>query len=1190
MDNQPEKAANNNGETNLRAMEQFAEQAAQEIIQRINEIQGSTTLTAQEKEQHLVDLATEIKGGLTQSQETIKTIQQQESKGELTTDQQRELKDAKQNLHKALIHATTLADKDVKVVENRKAQGLLKELAKQKVTESQALTIQENLGKWILGDEEIVISKKGKEKSNFNKSMEQLKTEDEESYSKVKEALIPRSTDYGLKESEMRDIFEEPANEQEEIEKLRKFYRENPEESDYERDRQESFQRFTENQKKFLHNFYSPEKFKKYIEDQFTKYSDADKQKEIRDKVLDSFKNLNRQPPVEEELNRLINQSIKIEVSQGIANDLSDTINQLYLQLQLERPQKFFEEIEREDFLHGIEMIRNKISMILRNLQTNLDTLERDKDTKNAYSLKLVSKAEEPYTTMERNKDGKMQPYLRVRPLPFFKEVSLSKYVQSLTLNFNHWRHRGEYLHNGRAIFSQPGGKEGFYATLANYAEKLSGTDVDEIMMLPDGNVVYQAFILYEKFQDEEFAHQDWRHRTNQFTNQLESINTQVENQIIEQLRLLYPDIPEIRIRNAVNVAVGMSRAMFLTEPEKSAYADPTDVEGKGHPASYSTNDAMSLDVFNPLHTIMRWGGEHHWNLMYFMPIEGNKGAWDHNKLWKNMELYYNSFMKGRRELGDLGQKKLFVDEIIDFSNVGGPSKRRGWRMLQTLEGHFLYDSDGTINYPETFKAMDLIGYEAVYDFFVNQTERDKDFLSTPSAERNNWFKYIYEKYFVPLGENISFEQYMSDLGKLSEQEALRQFKEESPAINNWNEFVELTTSRMFMERALTHEVAVRFPTKFLRMDRDRFHKDGISNWRRVFELVQRETGWDRDHFNSVMKDLVTAEMLLRNDISGKIKDGLTLDKTLGLHNFEDFQYVLNKETIKELLSKHRIDEKKINEALLVYEKIKDNFLKNSFLDGDAINQRREYTFTYGLEDTDFTLMSYRAAGPRIIPRAIGDVGIMEKEVMPWIDKMPHILNDLAINGKHDFSPIIEYLRKAQEAYNAVHGTGGDLDQMYGFAYKIAGAVINYFKKDTMAKPLFGLFRMGKTNSIAAKYAGRSTAVWEWDSRDIDRFCVALESYHLLPKQPYDLASPPSPNKFHNVFIKLPFFKHPVKTPFKKRNVDFKYSAGKLRKEFGGDFKAIAFDMIDQFLPIVLGFLLWQYFKKAMEEAEGKKK
>jgi len=99
-----------------------------------------------------------------------------------------------------------------------------------------------------------------------------------------------------------------------------------------------------------------------------------------------------------------------------------------------------------------------------------------------------------------------------------------------------------------------------------------------------------------------------------------------------------------------------------------------------------------------------------------------------------------------------------------------------------------------------------------------------------------------------------------------------------------------------------------------------------------------------------------------------------------------------------------------------------------------------------------------------------------------------------------------------------------------------------------------------------------------------------LESYHLLPKQPYDLASPPSPNKFHNVFIKLPFFKHPVKMPFKKRDQDFKYSAGKLRKEFGGDFKAIAFDMIDQFLPIAIAFLLWKYIKDALDETTGKKK
>lgn len=234
--------------------------------------------------------------------------------------------------------------------------------------------------------------------------------------------------------------------------------------------------------------------------------------------------------------------------------------------------------------------------------------------------------------------------------------------------------------------------------------------------------------------------------------------------------------------------------------------------------------------------------------------------------------------------------------------------------------------------------------------------------------------------------------------------------------------------------------------------------------------------------------------------------------------------------------------------------------------------------------------MAFRGGGPRIVPRAIKDVGIMEREVMPWIDQMPQLFNDLAINGKHDFSPIIEYLRKAKNAYNGVHGIGGGLDDVYGFTYRIATAAINYFKKNSMAKPLFGLFRVGRKNSMAAEYAGRSSTVWEWDSRDIDRFCIALESYHLIPKNYWDLSKPPTDKSFHNIFIKLPFLKHPIKTPFRKRNVDFEYNAAKLRKEQGGDWKAIAWDMTNKFVPIVIAFLLWKYIKEAMDEFSGKKK
>lgn len=1204
-----------NQESNQAKMEQFAQQAATEILEQIRQIEVSGGSSA-EIEQQLRTLAAEKINELKQSHETVVTIEQQEKKGQLTNEQKNDLKEAKSNLHQALIQVFTLADNDIPVVENRKAQKILKELAKKHISESQAVVIQETIGDWILGEKEIVFGKPGGEKSDFDKALDQIKSRDEEAYRKMGDSMIDVAESLGMEKDKMRERFEEP-KEMTPEEYYRKR-RENPEEAQFDEDCQQYYQRFTKVEKEFLHIFYTPERFRDYVKDSINTYSTNDElKKETKKKLLESFKDIHKEPPGEEALNELINQRVKINVSNEINYKLSDLINQLYRQLQMDRPQKFFEEVEREDFLHGIEPIRNKISILVQTLQTNLETLEKAKDP--SYNIKLVNQQEEGYVIDERgDKNGKMQPYPRVRPLPYYADVNLSKYVQSLSLNFNHWRHRGEYLHNARAIFSQPAGKEGFYENLGNYAEKLSSTDLDEIMMLPDGNIVYQAFILYDKFLDEEFASQDWKHRTNQFTNQLERVNTKLEDQIITHLMELYPEAPEVRIRNAVNVAVGMSRGVFLNEPEKSAYADPTTVDGKGHPASYSTNDAASLDVFNPLHTIMRWGGEQHWNMLYFMPMEGHKGAWNHKDMWKNMDLYYKSFLEGRKELGDVGGKKnLLVDELIDFSNVGGPSKRRGWRMLQSLEGHFIYDKDSSLNYPKTYRAMDMIGYEAIADFLnyrVLNDEKGEKFLSMTAKrkrsefknkdawnkymgevnEKNEWFEEMYKRYFQPLGEKTDFNQYMSDLRELGENKALKEFKGSTANIGNWEEFVELTTSKLFIERALIREVALRFPTKFLRLDRDRFHDDGVGNWRRVFDIVKRETGgetgWDRDHFNDVMKDIITGEMLLRNNISDKIKKGLSLDRKLGLGDFSHLSYQLDENTLKELLSEKKIPEKRINEAIYVYNKIKDIFLKNSYLDDKGIKQRKEYTFTFGLEDTDFTLMAFRGGGPRIVPRAIKDVGIMEKEVMPWIDKMPWLFSDMAVNGKHDFTPVIEYIKAAKNAYNGVHGIQGSPEGVYGFTYKIATAVINYFKKDTKAKAWFGLSGVGKLNSMAAEYAGRGTAVWEWDSRDIDRFCVALESYHLIPKNYWDLSLPPTPESFHNIFIKLPFFKHPIKTPFKKRNVDFEYNAAKLRKEQGGDVKAKAFDIVNQFLPLAIAYLLWKYIKDAMDEVSGKKK
>jgi len=341
------------------------------------------------------------------------------------------------------------------------------------------------------------------------------------------------------------------------------------------------------------------------------------------------------------------------------------------------------------------------------------------------------------------------------------------------------------------------------------------------------------------------------------------------------------------------------------------------------------------------------------------------------------------------------------------------------------------------------------------------------------------------------------------------------------------------------------------------------------------------------------------AETLLRRQISKKIRNNINLDEKWSLDKFDKIDgldYQLNEAKIRELLSKNDDNgtlksEKEINDAIKVFQHIKKSLMENDFLDNDGIKRIKDYRFTFGMEDTDISLMNFRGTGPRMVARAIKDVASAEQTITPWILNMPMVLNEIAINGKHDFSPIIEYMRKAQKAITDINGVPDTYEHMY----KMAGTIINYFKKDAMAKPLFGLFRLGQRNSMAAEYSGRSSAVWEWDSRDIDRFAVALESYGLLKNKPYDL-QPFSKGKIggqlEDRWIKIPGIKKPIKFNLfgKKRHVDYEYNSLKLRKEHGADLKAITWDMLNQFLPIAIAFLLWKYIKDAMDEATGAKK
>jgi len=1077
-----------------------------------------------------------------------------------------------------------------------KAEAIIEALAKKNVSDSTLGSIATTMGGYLTG-QDIVLSTEGQQKSSFERDVELLRAKDSAAADALVDAVATRATDFGLTEEGVRDKFkiqevESPGQTQEDIDDLRgqdqrreMFSREDQEDAAY-------FSKFTETQRRFLRNFNSPEKFLKYTNSEYERLRQEETsghhKNHIRDEIVRSYQGLGREIPANNVLNELIDRKLRIEVSEKISHDLTGVLNHLYWQIQVERPHKFFEEIEKEDFMHGIETIRHHINRKLQKLQSDLEELEsQDSPQGEAYrKFKLVKHAEKEHVIEETTKDGKKVPLLRFSPLPYFEDISMSDFVEHLYINAGHWRHRSEYLHNARAIFNHPAhGEKSFYQNLAGYAENLSGTDVDEMMLLPDGQMVFDAYVLYDKFIEEEFASQDWSHRTNQFTNKLERVNTQVEGEVIDHLRSLYPDATEDQLRYAINNAVGLARGVFLTEPEKSAYADPYDISrGEGLFASYATNDATALQTFNPLHVGLRWGGEHLWPTIYFMPMNKNKGMWDHQEMWRNMGKYMDAFYKGRQGL----PSDLFVDQLIDVGGVGGLMKRKGWRMTYSLEGHNVRDENGKINYLETFKAMDLIGYEAIFDFLKTKSSGIFSGKSGTSeaAQREDMFKYIFERYFKPFGDT-DFDTYFKSL-KLKAEDAVNKHIKETGASKTGSYETDLIqeASNMFVDNTLAREVALRFPSKYLRIDRNRLNDKGVSRWQKI----QTDMGLSREQFDLIMKDMGFVETLLRREMTNYAKENSNLFPDLKLNSFTKFNYQINSDSIRRLLDGKGFSEVRINNLIKLYEKIKANYLSSEYLDSQGFASIKKYTFTFGIEDTDFTLMGIRGTGPRAIARTIGDTGSIEANVIPGIIDLPKVLNKIAIDGKQDFSPIIEYLLKCQKSITAVHGTGAD----FAFTYKIAAATINYFKKDAMAKPLFGALRWGRRNSIAAEMAGRSTAVWEWDSRDIDRFVTSLESFRLIPKNPYD-AQKTRGGKYiggekENIWLINPITKKPIKTPFKRRKKDFEYYGARLRKEFGGDFKAMAYDVLNQFGILVIGFILWKYIQDAMKELEGKKK
>ena len=212
------------------------------------------------------------------------------------------------------------------------------------------------------------------------------------------------------------------------------------------------------------------------------------------------------------------------------------------------------------------------VKYMLKNRLLNLATSLHDSDLGLYRDGELAQKTEDiPY----KNKAGSVisKPRIIISPYPEPKQSTTTDYLHYIDQKIDTYIDARKFTHNARAIFLHPVDPEkGFYAQLAQFAEQMTTVDFDQLFLLPDAGIFEDALRLYDKHVDEMFAKNDWKHSPTMFQQKLGEIRSQLEEQVLDQLKQMYggEEVSEARLEAALTMAVGASRGMFLNEIEKS--------------------------------------------------------------------------------------------------------------------------------------------------------------------------------------------------------------------------------------------------------------------------------------------------------------------------------------------------------------------------------------------------------------------------------------------------------------------------------------------------------------------------------------------------------------------------------------------------------------------------------------------
>jgi len=1065
-------------------------------------------------------------------------------------------------------------------------------------------------------NKDISFSESGQSETQFETDIDRLKTEDGGALTVLRESLVPVAEEFGLSKDEMREKFKIPRE--------RIGEREGPYEA------QELAR---------LMGRYPPEDHELlralYLEDEFEPYMEK-LHREIREDLESRGEGVGL---TEEKFGEKIGGELSTELKKRITM----LVGKLYQKTDESSPEEFWEKKEQEGGL-------------LYSVQIQLDSLRRQIDRLGKISIskgsilgriKFYREEDEKFDlNVPTDKGEEVRHFVK----PFRKQVksNFQEYFLTVYNTVNDEINDRKFLHNARALPYHPPGEGGYYGQLANYAEELlPSSSIDILTHLPDSSETLAASQLWDKLYEADFAKYNWLHQPSRGALDAELKLTPNDIETLDYLKLLNPDLEKDKWRamRALIMAIGDNYSISLRALETGAYADaPLNIEKEGGAtyASYDKRDSAIFKVFNPLaHENLRWQVEMlRWGNLLFLPVSGKKlgraGAWNHRELMSEMKKNMREYLEGRTAEDEKNGVVRFVN-LINPGKVGSIYTRGSWRNFYTYEGFLVHEESDTergirrgdrVDALTGWKRVENIGIEILKDYFPRIGElysknfyavkvedvtgvdkkdpefekKTRDIIDALKSERATFITYLYKKYIDPLATDDKIKKQIVSLE--ADPDKLK---------DNYTDFYWRVLSNALLQRA---------PTKLIRLERNRFVSGRKRGWEEVRQQARLRVGeTDRmltvDEFDEAVKDICAAEVLLRKEITAKLKKGIEQGKSLDeisdeLSNKEakdkssiDYRgYNLTEKVLRNYLDdkikprkpgSDEVDTERIERAIAVYEKIiefnrgveeKDKNKKHPPTRTDNFAQKYKdggFPFAIAVEELERSFLAHKGAGERVPARALGDINAVEKNVANSILQLFTTIRQASIDGKKDFSEIVKLIGKAQEQVDVLQGR----EPSQKLAHHMAAVAISFFKKDTAARGLLGIIGTGKRNSIAAEFAGRSSAVWQWESKEIDAFCTALETAHILPKPPYEIQKPPT---FEPIVWKIPLLGKDVKLPLKRRKPDYIWNGTKLRKEFGGDWKSKTFDLVNQYVPIALAILLFYYLQKAYKEWFEKQK